>query len=182
MNSLLRFIFVSLVSLSVYSQEINLEKLTMGVSGKIAFPMAFNKEEEFLLSLDVAPRFGIFVINNLELGIDFYTKADFVFSENIRLVPTPVKWGLTGEVVYYFDTPSRFTPYLGGGLGIRIMNANLLSLNLAWSTPVGTLISLGKNFAIDIGIGLKGLMSVRSIGERIELTPGFIGFRYFFRA
>ena len=66
-------------------------------------------------------------------------------------------------------------------LVFRIMDWNILSINLTWNVPLGMLIALEKNFAIELGLGIKGFMSFRSLAQKLEITPSFIGFRYFFK-
>ena len=176
----IEMIFLCFFSLAVQAEGVKLPKMTMSIGGRAAMPMSFNRHGEFELAADIAPRFGIFLIDNLELATEFTTQFKYIFSAQERQVRTPVKWGLSSEVAYYFNTPSIITPYIGAGLGFRIMNWNLLSINLTWHVPIGMLIALEKNFAIELGLGIKGFMSFRSLAQKIEFSPGFIGFRYFF--
>jgi len=175
-----QFIFYFFIAFTLNAEAVKLEKMTMSIGGRAAMPMSINRHGEFELSADLAPRFGIFLLDNLELASEFYTQFKFVFSDQERRAATPIKWGLSSELIYYFNTPSIITPYVGGGLGFRIMNWNILAINLTWNVPVGMLIALEKNFAIELGLGVKGYMSFRSLAQKIEFTPGFIGFRYFF--
>ena len=114
-----RLIIFFFISLSLHAEALKLDKLSMSVGGRAAMPMSFNRHGEFELSADLAPRFGIFLIDNLELATEFSTQFSYIFSEQKRQAKTPVKWGISSEVIYYFNTPSIIRPYVGGGLGFQ---------------------------------------------------------------
>ena len=161
------------------SMSLSLSKHTMNGGGRLAFPMSIDRENEFKLQLNIAPYFGIFLIDNLELRQKFELET-VVISSPRNIVSAPVLWGTSTVAIYYFNTSFRLYPYVGGGLGIKIMDWNLFSLNFAWEIPVGTLIELNENMALDVGLVIEGLMSLRSAAEKVSFTPAFFGFRYFF--
>lgn len=151
----------------------------MNAGGHLSLPISFNRGDEVNFNFKFAPFFGIYLIDNLELRQNFHLESNFSFSSQNK-VKTPVFWGTTVSSIYYFKTPSIVSPYIGGGLGIEIMDWNLFSLNIAWEIPAGLLIGLGENIAIDASLGLRGLMSLRNLREKITFSPSFLGFRYLF--
>jgi len=84
------------------------------------------------------------------------------------------------QAIYYFSTPIGLYPYLGGGLSVGFMGFNIYSLNLIADFPLGILLRLNENFALDIGVPVRIRMSMRSLVDRVQVTPGVIGIRYFF--
>jgi opacity protein-like surface antigen len=171
-----------IISIMIYcsmSMSLTLNKHTMNAGGRLAFPMSIDRDNEFKLQLNIAPFFGIFLIDNLELRQKFELETVVLPSPKNR-VRAPVLWGTSTVAIYYFDTSSRLFPYVGAGLGIKVMDWNLFSLNIAWEVPAGTLIELNENLALDIGLVIEGLMSLRSAAEKVSFTPAFFGFRYFF--
>lgn len=174
------YILILLYFFTCEAHALKLEKSTMNISGRASMPMSINRHDEFHLSLDLAPRFGIFLIDNLEFGTEIFTQINYIHNQQEKQVSTPIKWGVASEVVYYFDTPTIIKPYLGAGLGMRITDWNILTISLTYKIPLGMLIALEKNFALDVGLAFTGFSSFRSLGEKFEISPGFLGFRYFF--
>lgn len=177
------FLFLGLAAVAeqnIEEKSLNLDKGRMNIAGSLSFPIEVNRHKETKFNIAVAPQFGIFLINNLELRTTFNFAAHYEFLATSNIVRTPVFWDLGTQAIYYFTTPISLLPYIGGGLAVGFMDFNVYSLNVIADFSLGTLIRLSENFALDIGVPLRIRMSMRSLVDRVQVTPAVVGIRYFF--
>jgi hypothetical protein len=160
--------------------RLDLSRYRMNISGNLSLPMSYNRHQEFRLGLMLMPSYGIFLWDNLELRSSVSLRADYTFTPRRSEVPAPFFWDISSTVIYYFNTPWRMRPYVGAGLGVGLMNLNVLSIHVLLDIPVGLLVELNRDLAIDMGVPVRFRMSARSLVDFINFPVGFIGFRYFF--
>jgi hypothetical protein len=160
--------------------DLKLSNGRMNIAGNLSFPIETNRHEQSFLGLNIGPQFGIFLAKNFELRSYFNLSAHYEFSHQEHLTDTPIFWDVGTDAIYYFETPWLVRPYLGIGLGLGFMGFNIYSLNVIADIPLGILISLHEDFAIDIGVPTRIRMAMRSLVDRVQVTPGLIGIRYFF--
>ena len=173
-------LFIFLWASLVNAANLDLSARKINLAGNISFPVKITRHEEFYFGIKISPSFGIFIKDNLEQRVQFSLNANYIFSKQERVVKTPVFWDISWATLYYFQTHSRFRPYVGGGLGVGFMDMNLYSINILLDMPIGVLIELNKNLALDIGIPLRIRVSPRAFFDSVELPIGVVGLRYFF--
>lgn len=177
-------LFLLLSSMFIHShlaaENLSLTPYRFNVSGQLSLPMKFTRHDEFHFGLKLAPAFGVFLAQNFEQRMQISILADYVFSKQERIIKVPVFWDISTASIYYFRINKNIRPYLGAGLGVGFMDANLYSINILVDILAGFMFALGTNFAIDVGIPLRIRISPRSFFDSIELPVGVIGFRYIF--
>lgn len=160
--------------------HLDLSRYRMNISGNLSLPMSYNRHHEFRLGLMFMPSYGIFLLDNFELRSSVSLRADYTFTQQKSEAPTPLFWDISSAAIYYFNTPWHVRPYVGAGLGVGLMNFNVLSIHALFDLPLGLLVELNENLGIDLGIPTRIRMSARSLADFISFPVGFIGLRYFF--
>lgn len=173
-------LFFSVLAPFINATPMDLCAYKMSVTGNFSFPLKITRHDEVYLGLKIAPSYGIFIRDNLEQRVQFSVTANYIFSKQKSLIKTPVFWDVSWATIYYFQTHSRFRPYLGGGLGVGFMDINRYSINILLDVPVGILIELNTSLALDIGIPFRIRVSPRAFFDSVEIPIGVIGLRYFF--
>lgn len=162
------------------AEELDFRPYMMNLGGGLSFPMKWTRHDEFHLGLKIAPSYGIFIANNWEQRVQFSLTANYVFSNQKRITNTPIFWDISWASIYYFPTGHRVRPYLGGGLGVGFMDLNIYSINILLDLPLGILVQLSTDLALDVGIPLRVRVSPRAFFDSVEIPVGVIGLRYFF--
>lgn len=185
LNMSYKIIFLVLFSIMCVHNNASAEILALtpykfNVSGYLSLPMKFNRHDEFHLGLRLAPAFGVFLANNFEQRVQLSVLANYVYSKQERIIKTPVFWDVSTASIYYFSIDENIRLYLGGGMGVGFMDANLYSINILLDVLVGCMVALGINFALDVGMPLRIRISPRSFFDAVELPIGVVGFRYIF--
>jgi hypothetical protein len=173
-------LFIFLWASLINADSLNLAACKINFAGSISFPIKITRHDEFYFGVKISPSFGIFIKDSLEQRVQFSLNANYIFSKQERVIKTPVFWDISWATLYYFQTHSRFRPYIGGGVGVGFMDMNLHSINILFDMPVGVLIELNQSLALDIGIPLRIRASPRAFFDSVELPLGVIGLRYFF--
>lgn len=94
---------------------------------------------------DFKPSFDLPIRAELEYGIR--TNAEFSYKDHEAKVNTPMNVFAN----FYYDIPvgvERLTPYIGGGLGVGILNDNA---NFAWNLGGGVSFDVVENVKLSLG-------------------------------
>jgi hypothetical protein len=149
------------------------------IGGAFSFPIEHTRHGDLNLGINVSPQFGWFFASNWELRTSVNLKASYELRKS-HIINAPFFWDVSAVPIYFFRNHSNIRPYIGLGLGMGFMNWNIYSLNVIIDVPLGFLVVLSDNIALDLGIPTRIRGSMRSSLDRVEITPGLIGIRYYF--
>jgi hypothetical protein len=148
-------------------------------------PDGFDSQTGYRVSL--TPKFGYFVIDNLELN------AEFTFATAFHdLYEDSPKWIEFGLGARYLFSIGGIHPYLGANFGMIFTlypetedTMDHTSKNMLLSFPIGVLIALNDHVALDFGIKIKCMIHIKDNDEDVGLTVlsipiGFLGVQGFF--
>lgn len=177
------FVFMSMSANTTY---LNLEQLKMNIGGSSSFNFYWDRFGNFDLDINLSPYYGIFLLKNFETYAKLNFQSNLIHSNPRDRAPSILSCGFLLGTKYYFNWKDLIgkewpiIPYVGFGFGPSMENWWLLSLKLNIEIPLGVLIPLEKNFALDFGIPLYWQISTRSLIEKFHIPVGYFGIKYFF--
>ena len=129
--------------------------------------------------LEIAPHFGVFVVDGLELL--FTTAMTIPFGDLYGSAPKNI--GLFFGLRYVFDLGGPVLPYLGIAFGpdFLVPDRGDTQTFFGFQLPLGILIALNRHVAINVGVkpGFAfGIGSAR--GTWIRIPMGYLGVDAFF--
>jgi len=159
--------------------SLKLTKGTMQAGGTVAFVIDFNAANGFsraLYSLNIAPEFGYFVIDNLELG------ARFQFVPTFGDTPFQGVLALDFGAKYHFKIAPRFAMYAGLliGPGIEWVDGQGSTGRFDVELPVGVLFALNQHVALDLGFRFNLIQNFSPSSTRISIPIGYLGVQSYF--
>jgi hypothetical protein len=128
--------------------------------------------------LNVLPRFGIFVADNLELLVSGRVGTGF----GDLYEDSPTTYGFDAGAAFYFAT-GGLAPYIGAtvGLGFLAPNEGDTVTELNFLFPAGVLIALNEWVALDMGLRIIYSKSLEEGGGSVLSVPiGYLGVQAFF--
>ena len=130
-------------------------------------------------SLSVAPGFGYFIRDGLELrvGLGFDLRLGLLYSA------APISLSFDAGLRYFLDIGCRFAPYAGVAFGpaFTIPNAGGASTTLAVSVPLGIVVPVNDSVAFDVGTRFEYARVVQNgTGSTLKIPLGYLGVQAFF--
>lgn len=147
-------------------------------SGTASLPFSINRNAIVDLKLGLSPAFAYVPIDRWELQLAVGLDTTLVSNDHGGRGPR-VGWGFDFTTRYYFDTQTRFSPYLGAFTGFRVTNDWFESLDYSFGVQVGFLVALTRQVALDVGMPFKGTFSGK-IFQKAEIAPTYFGVRAYF--
>jgi hypothetical protein len=143
------------------------------------------------LRLRVAPKFGYFVFDGLELYAGFGYAQHFLSGGDLMPKSADFAFG----IAYVLDLNAAIYPYLGYTVGFdftfydestNVSNSYFLTMGV----PLGVLIALSDSLALNVGVHVNFFLRVRSNAmnanvnnfdfHHVEMPMGYIGIQGFF--
>lgn len=176
-NKLIMFLIVStFMPIFCYAHTtltMSTGKMTLG--GFAALPIEIDKNNDTSLKLDLKPSVGLFVYDNLLLGMDLSLKKSLFKSNALNSSLGPVSWGMSVSLHYFFNVQCSVYPYLGFGLGFKMANVALSSLSGQVKIPVGILWAIRDDIALNFAVPVEIGLSAASLYEGVKIVPGYFG-------
>jgi len=158
-----------------------LEQWTMTAGGSVSLPLHFDRNDNFMARLILEPEYGIFVANGLELtgqlrySTSLYTNVTEGLDEEY-----PTTYGFAVRMRYFFDTGTRFFPFIGLGLGAEWKNRIAGTPKAAIEVPIGVLIALNSYVAVHLGAPIRTYIDAGTLLSPTEVLIGYAGLQAYF--
>jgi hypothetical protein len=157
-----------------------LAPFTMTAGGSVTMPLSFDQNDHFLARLVLEPEFGIFVVKGLELAVQLRYSTNIYTDVKDEPVGYPARIGGGIRARYFFDTGTRFFPFIGLGGGvdknIYIKELPLFTLDV----PIGVLIAINSNVAVHIGAPIRTYIGTGTAFHPVEVMVGYLGLQAYF--
>ncbi len=128
--------------------------------------------------LNLAPSFGYFIIDNLEIG--GILGVGVGFGDKYEGAAKDIGFGVGAN---YYLAMSSFVLHFGVGIGMNFMipDEGDTQKALAIMAPIGLLMPLNDHVALDLGIQVNYIMSLEDGGNSyFNLPIGYLGVQAFF--
>ncbi|SHF27606.1 OmpW family outer membrane protein [Chryseobacterium takakiae] len=158
-------------------------------------------DETKVSSFSVTPSVGYFVIDGLAVGIDLGFNTNTTKSDGSKV--TLSTFSVMPTATYYFNTDSKFFPFVGAGIGyastktkFNISNAiadpllwsgDTTTDGLAWKAKAGVTYMATQSLGINLGLGFDQFYNKETYSgidyKTTSNTFGVnVGFSYFIKA
>lgn len=171
-----------LTATPAFAQDLDLDAGTMQIGGATSFiidtVMPDVGDSVTGMTLSVVPTFGYFIMDNLELNVDL--SLGIFMGDLYDGFPTLLGFGVGGR---YFIPMGGFVPYAGLriGMGFRVPSQGDTTKALAFAVPLGVLLPLNEQVAIDAGLRIVYNMSLEDGGmASLSIPIGYFGIQAFF--
>lgn len=171
----MKILLLLLLSLSVFgeSEALDLSKGHFVAGGSASGAVLWDKNGNVGTRFDVRPSFGYLPLDQFSLETSFKLLIDPVQGSETNL------WGFGLAAYYYFNVHTILSPYVGFGGEVEWMKKEFRGAALQF--PIGLLIGLNKNVAINIGIPIRLSIPNYDYGlALIEFPFGYYGLKAFF--
>ncbi|HUU03548.1 MAG TPA: hypothetical protein VM425_19085 [Myxococcota bacterium] len=128
--------------------------------------------------LNLAPNFGYFIIDNLEISATVLVGVGF--GDKYDKAAKTLGFGLGAN---YYLAVSSFVLHFGAGIGMGFLipDEGDTQKSLAITAPIGLLMPLNDHVALDLGIQVNYIMSLEDGGNSYFSLPiGYLGVQAFF--
>jgi hypothetical protein len=157
---------------------------TVAVGGSALLPFKIDEHQTISLDLDIRPHIGYFVYPNFSLSMNILLASNLYYKSSLpNARPDLFKWGVEFVATYYFDWGwQHWVPYAGLGIGYEIVQLQWRTEAVSFGLPIGFLLPITKNLAIDFGFPMKFKLApfkANLVGP-FEMPIGCLGIRGFF--